>query len=107
MENEKIMEVKTEWNFKKEVDGYYSGDTTMNYVIPRELTVTITLDEYRTLLTSEANKRAREAESDRWERNKKIEDLNAEIEQLKQTINTLMNACPKDAVNNVAEEERL
>ncbi len=96
MEGNKIMEVKTEWNFKKEVDGYHSDNKTYNYVIPNELTVTITLDEYRSLLTKEADARRREAELNRWEREQEITKLKAENESLKSTIWNLTHPCKEE-----------
>lgn len=56
MENEKVMDAKTQYKFEKEANTW--GDCANNYVIPHELTITITLREYRELLTKSAEEEA-------------------------------------------------
>jgi chromosome segregation ATPase len=67
----------------KKIDRY--GENLKDFVAPGELTVTITLDEYRDLVASYATRKTAidEANSDRYERNQKIEKLTKEVEELK------------------------
>ena len=65
--------------FKKGVSGY--TDRTDNYVIENELTVTITLSEYRELVSCHAKS------SDKYDKlNSENRDLKREIEKLKNEI---------------------
>lgn len=82
--DEKTMTEKTEWKFSKNTDAY--GDNGNNYVIPRELTVTITLKEYRDLVKQAEETKISETNT-RWleERNKN-EILRKENEGLKHAL---------------------
>lgn len=65
----------------------YNSKTT-NFIIDQELAVTITLDEYRQLVTNNAVAQSKidEANKDKYERNKKIEELEKENEKLKSEL---------------------
>jgi hypothetical protein len=80
---EKTMNEKTEWKFVKETDVF--SDSANNYVIPHELTVTITLKEYRDLVKQAADAKIAEANS-KW-----VNEYN-ENQKLKKEIETLHNA---------------
>ena len=56
MENEKtyVTDKVVDELIEKKIDSYYGNSE--DFVIPHELTVTITLHEYRDLITSKANK---------------------------------------------------
>lgn len=69
--------------FKKQTDNF--GDTPNNYVIDHELTVKITLAEYRELVTDQATMRSqiKKAEENRFERESENKRLKEENETLK------------------------
>ena len=92
--NEEI--IKTDWTFKKEVERY--GDIIDNYQIPNELMVTITLNEYRRLLTAEANAKAKEAEANKYNRESKIRELEQKLKEAESKIKLLLcEKCGKEA----------
>ena len=63
----------------------YEGGDLKNYVASQEITVTITLSEYRSLVAEKATKDAdiHKARSDQYERNQKIQALENENAELK------------------------
>lgn len=63
----------------------YEGGDLKNYVASQEITVTITLSEYRNLVAEKATKDSdiKKAENDRYERNQKIAELEKANETLK------------------------
>lgn len=69
--------------FKKQTDNY--GDTPNNYVIDHELTVKITLAEYRELVSDQATMKAqiKRAEENRYSREAENKQLKEENELLK------------------------
>lgn len=69
--------------FKKQTDCF--GDTPNNYVIDHELTVKITLAEYRELVTDQATMKAqiKRAEENRYSRESENKQLKEENELLK------------------------
>ena len=77
----------------KKLDGYGVDAKLQNFIAPQEITVTITLAEYRELVTKVATRDAdvKKAEDDRYERNKKIEALEKEVCELKAKIYSLQN----------------
>lgn len=87
---EKAMEVKaervekTEWTFGKKVAGY--DDDVNNYTIPHELTVTITLREYRSLLTQAADAKVSKYNSDWCEERAKNKELQEKVDALTKMI---------------------
>lgn len=69
--------------FDKKSEGYsFESD---NFIASQELTVTITLNEYRDLVSKVATRKEAidKAESDRYERNEKIKHLTEENDRLK------------------------
>ena len=68
---------------EKKMNDY--GTNNKNFVAPGELTVTITVEEYRDLVSSDATRKSQidEANADKYERNQKIEKLTKDIEELK------------------------
>lgn len=91
--NEEI--IKTEWSFTKDVERY--NDSTDNYQIPNELMVTITLNEYRRLLTAEANARAKDAEANKYNREAKIRELEEKLKSAEERIEMLLcDRCVKE-----------
>lgn len=86
---ENATEVKTER--AKETGCEFSksakfGDDVNNYIIPRELTVTITLREYRSLLTQAADAKVSKYISDWCDENAKNKELQEEVNALKKRI---------------------
>lgn len=79
MDNVKIENLILE----KKMDGY--GTNNMNFVAPGELTVTITVEEYRELVSSDATRKQQidEANADKYDRNQQIAKLTKEVEELK------------------------
>lgn len=77
----------------KKFDGYLSSSELQNFIAPHEITVTITISEYRELVQEVATKKAdiAKAESDKYERNRKIEELTKENAELKAKIYELQN----------------
>lgn len=76
---------------EKTQSDYYANNANRedNFVIDNELTVTITLHEYRKLLTSEAEAKVKEAkssENDEYRARKKVEE---ELEKVKCEVNSL------------------
>jgi cell division protein FtsB len=78
---------------------YYTKDfndysnTQDNFVANQELTVTITLNEYRKLVGSSAvtEKRISEANSEKYKAQREIEKLNKENSELKAKVYELQN----------------
>ena len=105
MEDNKMIAEQTKFEFEKNVIGY--GDISRNdFVIPRELTVTITLSEYRNLLQREANAIKDEEMRKGWKKDEEINDLKKQVEELKAVITTLQETCIKteaDAMKGGAE----
>jgi chromosome segregation ATPase len=79
MDNVKIENLILE----KKMDGY--GTNNKNFVAPGELTVTITVEEYRELVSSDATRKQQiaEANADKYDRNQQIAKLTKEVEELK------------------------
>jgi len=73
---------------EKKLKGYGESD---NFVAPRELTVTITLSEYRSLVMGKGVS------------NKTIDDLRRQVYKLEQTIRDLVDEL--DRTKNVTETE--
>ena len=73
-----------EWNFSKKVEGYCQKPE--DFVVPMELTVTITLAEYRRLVSQEADGRAAKANMEWCMERQKVKELEDEITRLKDTI---------------------
>ena len=97
MDNKQITE-QTDFNFNKTVDSY--NDDVKNYIIPRELTVTITLAEYRELIQKQIKAERDDAERKYWDKYHEVDALRQENEKLKAAIEMLQcGPC------NVAEEE--
>lgn len=81
----------------KKLSGY---GTTQDFVAPRELTVTITLAEYRSLIESDAKSRATidEERSAKWK-------LQSEVNELKKQIEAFKMICPAAAQSKKETEE--
>lgn len=77
-QNKEIVKLKT--------DGY--GLEEKNFAIAQELTVTITLSEYRNLVKEVATKDqdVSEARSARWEAEGKVKELKEEISELNRSL---------------------
>lgn len=86
----------------KKFDGYMSSSDLHNFIAPQEITVTITISEYRELVQKVATREAdiSKAESDKYERNRKIEELTKENAELKAKLYELQSN-----QNNVKEEK--
>lgn len=82
---------------EKKVSSYYDGSARDNFAIEGEITVTITLAEYRKLIKEVATKEydIKKAETDKYERNNKITALEKENAELKQKLFAYINAYGK------------
>lgn len=87
MDNNKSILDQTTYHFDKAVENY--SDEKNNYVIPYELTVTITLNEYRELLTAKSKAIADDAISEKWKKESEIKELKERIKTMETTIDTL------------------
>lgn len=79
MDNMSVKDVVLE----KKLDNY--GSNNDNFVASQELTVTITLSEYRKLVSSDATRveAIDKANKDKYERERKIEALEKQVAELK------------------------
>ena len=81
----------------------YSG--MENFIAPQEITVTITLAEYRELVKNNATTQVRidEANKNKWERDTENKKLKEEIAELKAKLYELQNkeSLSKEDSNNV------
>lgn len=92
MEDNKMMSEQTKYEFEKTVSGYGSQEQH-DFVIPRELTVTITLNEYRQLLQRDAKAKADEEMRKGWKKDEEIRDLKEKVENLKAVIVGMRENC--------------
>lgn len=76
---------------EKKLNGYGESD---NFVAPRELTVTITLSEYRSLVMGKGVS------------NKTIDDLRRQTYKLEQTIRELVDELNRSKNDNKPEAEK-
>lgn len=79
----------------------YSYDSKRNLQAPSELMVTITLFEYRDLISKVATRDAdiSKAEADRYSRNSENEKLKKEVQELKEQIYDLQRKYCKPCVD--------
>ncbi len=84
MEEKAVKAEKTEWVFSKSVSEY--GDNVNNYIVPHELTVTITLREYRSLLTQAADAKVSKYNSDWCEEHAKNQKLQQKVDALTEAV---------------------
>jgi len=79
MENTNIDSI----TFDKKTDGWDTKNLD-NFTAPNELTVTITLNEYRSLVSgcATSSERVRKAEDDKWERLNEITSLKKKVNEL-------------------------
>lgn len=99
MDNMSVKDVVLE----KKMDNYSSNND--NFVASQELTVTITLSEYRKLVSSDATRSEAisKANDDKYERESEIKSLKAQVEALKAENYELKKAVEK--ATGVSEEE--
>lgn len=91
MDNMSVKDVVLE----KKMDSY--GNNSDNFVASQELTVNITLSEYRKLVSSDATRSEAisKANSDKYERENEIKSLKAQVEALKAENYELKKAVEK------------
>lgn len=102
MENTNITNVVLD----KKFDSYNAN--LNNFTAPQELTVTITLNEYRNLVSANATAQAdiNKANADKYERTCENERLNKEVAALKAKIYELqiaLDKCNPKPIDNPAE----
>lgn len=102
------MEMKyVDGHIEKEIDSY--GRDDKNFVAQGEITITITLKEYRELVATQANKDllVSQAEEDKYTRNSENEKLRAENGKLKEELYELKTQLDeyKNSVKENDEEE--
>lgn len=85
---------------QKKLDGYRVD----NFSVPQELTVTVTLSEYRELVTTKAvcDSKVSEAQSARWKVEKERDDLRTSLTEVKDTLERVRNDL--SVVNNAKNE---
>ena len=100
MDNMSVKDVVLE----KKMDNYSSNNND-NFVASQELTVTITLSEYRKLVSSDATRSEAisKANDDKYERESEIKSLKAQVEALKAENYELKKAVEK--ATEVSEED--
>lgn len=86
----------------KKFDGYGVDSKLQNFIAPQEITVTITLSEYRELVSKVATRDADidKANTDRWAREDENKKLKAEVAELKAKLYELQSN-----MNNAKEEK--
>ena len=92
----------------KKLDGY--SIEMNNYIAPQEITVTITLAEYRELVKKVATRDADidKANADRWKREDENSKLKAEVAELKAKLYELqsnMNNAKGDEITAESQKE--
>lgn len=106
MENEKtyVTDKIADTLLEKKLDYYGGGDKADNFIVPHELTVTITLREYRELITKNAVSQASldKCNRMRYELEKEIESLKKENDMLTRKIIRMEQ--PATQVDDKAEE---
>ena len=82
------------------------GNPENNFVTNQELTVTITLNEYRDLVkqTALADKKIREAESEKYDAQRDVKHLSEENSNLKSEIYKLQKQNAEKSSDNLADE---
>lgn len=77
----------------KKLDGYGVDSKLQNFVAPQEITVTITLSEYRELVQKAATRDADidKANADKWTRDDENKKLKEEVAELKAKLYELQN----------------
>lgn len=72
----------------KKFDGYMSSSDLHNFIAPQEITVTITISEYRELVQKVATRDAdiSKAESDKYKRDSENASLKNEMSELKSEV---------------------
>lgn len=77
----------------KKLNGYGVDSKLQNFVAPHEITVTITLSEYRELVSKAATRDADidKANADKWTRDDENKKLKAEVADLKAKLYELQN----------------
>ena len=100
---EESMEKKV---FELKNGSYHSSDTN-NYVAPAELTVTITLNEYRDLVSTAANTKAKvdEANKDKYKREDEIKKLTEKVNELTSENTDLKSQLYELQKSSIAEEK--
>ena len=85
---------------QKKIDGYRVD----NFAVPQELTVTITLSEYRELVTTKAvcDSKVSEATQARWKVEKERDDLRTTLTEVKDSLERVRNDL--SVANNRNEE---
>lgn len=98
-----MADIRTEEHHYTKDFGTYSNNED-NFVARQELTVNITLNEYRKLLkeNARADKRIEDEASAKWDAVRKAEDLEKEIEELRKKIYFLQN--PEDVEEQEEKE---
>lgn len=98
---EKMIAAQTSYNFDKRTENYQ--DDINNYALPQELMVTITLNEYRELLTKGAKAEEEKERLKRYEKETEIRELEKQINELEIKVELLtqenglkceQNTCP-------------
>ena len=77
----------------KKLEGYVSSSDLHNFVAPQEITVTITISEYRELVKRVATAQTDidKANADRWTREDENKKLKAEVADLKAKLYELQS----------------
>lgn len=96
MNNEKIVDKKLDYGFEKN-----------NYMLGGEITVQITLSEYRELVRSDATKRhdIEEANDGKWKREQENKSLRDENQRLKEEIYELKKRLEQYTCEHIEEEK--
>lgn len=91
----------------KKEQGYDKSITDHDFLVRGELTVTITLSEYRALLNASSAARVKEADSQRWDAVRKSEALQKELDGVKKQLadlKAMFTGAALEAVTNSKED---
>ena len=86
---EQQQDILTNPVLQKKIDGYRVD----NFAVPQELTVTITLSEYRELVTTKAvcDSKVSEATQARWKVERERDDLKTSLSEVRETLEKVRN----------------
>lgn len=91
---------------EKEDNGYDKSICDHDFLVRGELTVTITLSEYRSLLNASSVAKVKEADQKRWDAERKRDELQKELENVKKQLadlKAMFTGAALEAVTNNKE----
>lgn len=105
MENNPAIASDTNYQVTPTKETSYSGFSTHDYVVNGEITVTITLSEYRELVGAQARAEKMESYSRRLEAERKLADVTKELEEANKRICSLEATLAKLTITMQKEDK--